>query len=45
MKTILKTDITVKDICVDGIWDGKNPHCFINVDNKFKRIFIKHKKK
>lgn len=28
-----------------GIWDGKNPHCVINGQNKFKRIFIKHKKK
>ena len=28
-----------------GIWDGKNPHCVINSQNKFKRIFIKHKKK
>ena len=28
-----------------GIWDGKNPHCVINGENKFKRIFIKHKKK
>jgi len=27
-----------------GIWDGKNPHCVINGQNKFKRIFIKHKK-
>ena len=27
-----------------GIWDGKNPHCVINEQNKFKRIFIKHKK-
>ena len=27
-----------------GIWDGKNPHCVINGKNKFKRIFIKHKK-
>ncbi|KKQ64408.1 MAG: Site-specific DNA-methyltransferase (Adenine-specific) [Candidatus Daviesbacteria bacterium GW2011_GWA2_38_24] len=27
-----------------GIWDGKNPHCVINGENKFKRIFIKHKK-
>lgn len=26
-----------------GIWDGKNPHCVINGQNKFKRIFIKHK--
>lgn len=25
-----------------GIWDGKNPHCVINGQNKFKRIFIKH---
>ena len=28
-----------------GIWDGKNPHCVINGENKFKRIFIRHKKK
>jgi len=28
-----------------GIWDGKNPHCVVNGQNKFKRIFIKHKKK
>jgi len=28
-----------------GIWDGKNPHCVINGQNKFKRIFIKRKKK
>lgn len=27
-----------------GIWDGKNPHCVVNGENKFKRIFIKHKK-
>ena len=27
-----------------GIWDGKNPHCVINGQNKFKRIFIRHKK-
>ena len=27
-----------------GIWDGKNPHCVINGENKFKRIFIKHRK-
>jgi len=27
-----------------GIWDGKNPHCVINGENKFKRIFIKNKK-
>ena len=27
-----------------GIWDGKNPHCVTNGQNKFKRIFIKHKK-
>ena len=27
-----------------GIWDGKNPHCVINGQNKFKRIFIKNKK-
>lgn len=27
-----------------GIWDGKNPHCVINGQNKFKRIFIKKKK-
>jgi len=27
-----------------GIWDGKNPHCVINGENKFKRIFIKYKK-
>jgi hypothetical protein len=26
-----------------GIWDGKNPHCIIDGNNKFKRIFIKHK--
>lgn len=25
--------------------DGKNPHCVINGENKFKRIFIKRKKK
>lgn len=24
-------------------WDGKNPHCVINGDNKFKRIFIRKK--
>src|SRR3989344_1011722 len=28
-----------------GIWDGKNPHCVINGQNKFKRIFIKKVKK
>lgn len=28
-----------------GIWDGKNPHCVINGQYKFKRIFIRHKKK
>ena len=28
-----------------GIWDGKNPHCVVNGQNKFKRVFIKHKKK
>lgn len=28
-----------------GIWDGENPHCVINGKNKFKRIFIRHKKK
>jgi len=28
-----------------GVWDGKNPHCVINGQNKFKRIFIRHKKK
>lgn len=27
------------------ILDGKNPHCGINGENKFKRIFIRHKKK
>ena len=27
-----------------GIWDGLNPHCVANGKNKFKRIFIKHKK-
>jgi len=27
-----------------GIWDGKNPHCVINGQNKFKRIFIQNKK-
>lgn len=27
-----------------GLWDGKNPHCVIDGKNKFKRIFIKHKK-
>jgi len=27
-----------------GIWDGKNPHCVVNGQNKFKRIFIKNKK-
>ena len=27
-----------------GIWDGKNPHCVINGQNKFKRLFIKKKK-
>jgi len=26
-----------------GIWDGKNPHCVVNGQNKFKRIFIKNK--
>lgn len=26
-----------------GIWDGKNPHCVITQQNKFKRIFIKKK--
>ncbi len=26
-----------------GIWDGKNPHCVINGENKFKRIFIKRR--
>ncbi len=26
-----------------GIWDGKNPHCVISGQNKFKRIFIKNK--
>ncbi len=28
-----------------GIWDGINPHCVINGQNKFKRIFIKHRQK
>lgn len=28
-----------------GIWDGKNPHCVVNGENKFKRVFIKRKKK
>ncbi|MFA5750995.1 MAG: adenine-specific methyltransferase EcoRI family protein [Candidatus Paceibacterota bacterium] len=28
-----------------GIWDGKNPHCVINGENKFKRIFIRQRKK
>jgi len=28
-----------------GIWDGKNPHCVIKGQNKFKRLFVKHKKK
>ena len=28
-----------------GIWDGKNPHCVIKGENKFKRIFIRHRKK
>jgi hypothetical protein len=23
------------------IWDGKNPHCVIHGENKFKRLFIK----
>lgn len=27
-----------------GIWDSKNPHCIINGQKKFKRIFIKNKK-
>lgn len=27
-----------------GIWDGRNPHCVVNGENKFKRIFIRHKK-
>jgi hypothetical protein len=27
-----------------GIWDGKNPHCVINGQNKFKRVFIRNKK-
>ena len=27
-----------------GIWDGENPHCIINKQKKFKRIFIKNKK-
>lgn len=27
-----------------GIWNGKNPHCVVCGENKFKRIFIKHKK-
>ncbi len=27
-----------------GIWDGKNPHCVVNGKNKFKRIFIKHRR-
>lgn len=27
-----------------NIWDGKNPHCVIEGKNKFKRIFVKHKK-
>ncbi len=28
-----------------GIWDGGNPHCVINGENKFKRVFIKRRKK
>lgn len=28
-----------------GIWDGKNPHCVVNGQNKFKRVFIKNKNK
>ncbi|OGS70768.1 MAG: modification methylase [Flavobacteria bacterium RIFCSPLOWO2_12_FULL_35_11] len=27
-----------------GIWDGDNPHCVIKGQNKFKRLFIQHKK-
>lgn len=27
-----------------GIWDGKNPHCVVYGQNKFKRIFVKHLK-
>lgn len=27
-----------------GIWDGKNPHCVVKGENKFKRIFIRHNK-
>jgi len=27
-----------------GIWDGKNPHCVVGGHNKFKRIFIKHRR-
>ncbi|HAW08748.1 MAG TPA: DNA methyltransferase [Bacteroidetes bacterium] len=27
-----------------GIWDGKNAHCVINGQNKYKRVFIKMKK-
>ena len=26
-----------------GIWDGKNPHCIIDGNKKFKRIFIRKK--
>lgn len=26
------------------IWDGKNPHCVVEGKNKYKRIFIKHKR-
>ncbi len=26
-----------------GLWDGLNPHCVVNGDNKFKRIFIKRR--
>lgn len=26
-----------------GLWDGKNPHCIINGQKKFKRIFIRSK--
>jgi hypothetical protein len=27
-----------------GIWDGKNPHCIINGEKKFKRLFIRNKR-
>lgn len=28
----------------ESMWDGKNPHCIVNGENKYKRIFIRKRK-